>query len=1483
GRPRQRILTPAQAGVPFTTQEVTVHRLDREVAAAGAYAFDLATEIPVRATLLSSAADRHVLSIALHHIAGDEWSEGVLLRDLDRAYAARLTGAAPVFAALPLQYADHALWQAELLAGTGGPAADQVAYWTGKLAGLPAELALPTDRPRPAEATGRGGSVRLRLPAELHTALGEYANRTGVTPFMVTQAAAALLLGTLARTTEVALGTPVAGRADEAVEEVVGFFVNTLVLRHDLAGEPSFDALVARSRETVLGALAHQDLPFDRLVEIVNPERSLGRHPLFQVMVQHRKEAGGLDALLGARTALLPDPVHAARFDLAFTFVESADGTRTDLTVIYAQDLFDRSTAGLFGARLLRVLEQALAAPERPAARIEPTSAQERRGLAGEWNATEREVRPGTLVTRIAERTAATPDAVAVILDAERLTYRELDARADALARRLAAAGAGPGTIVAIAVPRSAELMVALLAVLKSGAAYLPLDTEYPVERLAGMVEDAAPVCVLTVDGQADRLPRVEGVPVLTVDGEGPQAEPQEPGEDHPAYVIFTSGSTGRPKGVLVGHRAIVNRLDWMREVYGITPEDRILQKTPASFDVSVWEFFLPLVSGAAVVLARPGGHREPGYLAELAARHGVTTAHFVPSMLTAFTGAAEGEDAIRRGFTDVRRVFCSGEALPAAAVDRFAALWPHIELHNLYGPTEAAVDVTYHRAWAGAGVVPIGRPVWNTKLHVLDGRLRPVPVGVPGELYLAGVQLADGYLGRPALTSGRFVADPFGDGGRMYRTGDLVRRRVDGEVEYLGRTDDQVKVRGFRIELGEVESALAAVPGVGQAAVVARPLVDGGARQLAGYVVPQAGTAVSGDAVRAAVAAVLPEHMVPAVVTVLDALPLSVNGKLDRKALPAPGRAAAPAATTGHTPAKAMAKVFAEVLGLPEVGEEENFFALGGDSIVSIQLVGRARKAGLEIAAKDVFQYPTPAALAAAAKGQPPAAPTTAAVAPPAPADGELPALPVVHWLRERGGPIDRFNQSVLLTVEAGLRAEPLRRALASLAGNHPALRLRLDTTDGLWTQEILPADQAPAVTDPDTLRVVEGTGTELIAREADAAAAALAPGAGRVLRAVHFDGGAGQDGRLLLTVHHLAVDGVSWRTLLPELAAAYTAFAAGGRPAPEPEADSLRTWSERLLAHAQERSRVAETGYWRTALAGPAGPLGTLTADPARDTVATVRTLRRTLPAERTAPLLADVPQAFGAGVDDVLLAGLALGVATARPGAAPALQLDLEGHGRGGADTGALAPDLARTVGWFTTVHPVRLDLAGVDPAAALTGGAETGRALKQVKEQLRAVPDRGLGHGLLRHLNPQTAPLLAAAPRSELLFNYRGRTDGPAGPVAGGWPFAPQEQRAAVTAAAGPDPAMPAGYPLEIDAVVQAGPDGRPELAVEWSWPQALLTEAEVTALADAWFAALDAFAVHTRTGGAGVTPSDLTLVTLKQSQIDRLESRLRRRR
>ncbi|MFB7949714.1 condensation domain-containing protein, partial [Kitasatospora phosalacinea] len=629
------------------------------------------------------------------------------------------------------------------------------------------------------------------------------------------------------------------------------------------------------------------------------------------------------------------------------------------------------------------------------------------------------------------------------------------------------------------------------------------------------------------------------------------------------------------------------------------------------------------------------------------------------------------------------------------------------------------------------------------------------------------------------------------------------------------------------------------------------------------------------------------PEYFVPAVIVGLDALPLSVNGKLDRKALPEPDRrapATVPVAVPVAVPAQrgpsAFARVFAEVLGLAEVGEEENFFALGGDSIVSLQLVSRAKAAGLAITTKDVFQHPTPAALTAALTGAPAPAAVTAPAPAPAPAEGPVPLLPVVHWLRERGGSVRRFNQSVLLTVPGGLGEQPLRDALAALVAAHPALRTRLDDTDGLWTQETLPPTTDPtAAPDPDLLRRVPAPGgptPDRLTAEADRAADALDPAAGRMLRAVWFDAGDRAEGRLLLTVHHLAVDGVSWRILLPRLAAAHRDAAAGRRPALAPEPVALCDWAAHLHAHAQQRTRLAEAAYWRTVLTGPPGHLAELTTDPARDTTATLRTLRRTLPADRTAPLLDAA--GTGTGVDELLLAGLALGLARTRPDAPPVLRIDLEGHGRGGHPSHT--PDLSGTVGWFTTVHPVRLDLTGLDPTGLGPAGLDptaTTEALARVKEQLRAAPDKGLGHGLLRHLNPQTAPLLAAAPASPVLFNYRGRTD-QAAPSLGGWPLAPAVEREAVAAGAGPDPAAPVGHPLEIDAVITADGAGKPRLEVELAWPQALLTEDEAARIADAWLAALDGFRTP-----APLAAADLRLVTLKQSQLDRLESKLRGRR
>ncbi|RBQ16068.1 non-ribosomal peptide synthetase [Spongiactinospora rosea] len=1369
GTPYQRV---TEAVPPFETAEVTAGELPAALARAEAHAFDLAAEPPLRATLFRLPGGAATLSAVFHHIASDQWSEGVFLRDLATAYEARRQGRAPAWDRPPVQYADYALWRA----GQDGVASAE--YWRRALAGIPDELPLPADRPRPAVPSYRGGTVRRRLPGEVHEGVAALARATGTTPFMVLQAAVAVLLCRLGGGTDVPLGVPVAGRPDDALDDAMGCFVNTLVLRADVSGDPAFTELLERVRETELAALAHQDLPFEKLVEIAAPARSLARHPLFQVLTQYHR-AGG-PAALGE---VEPDLSVHARFDLAFTAVD--DGEATHLSVIHARDLYDEETAGLLADRLIHLLRQVTADPGLRAAAVDVRSPAEG-ALIARVGATGRDVPEGTVSGLIAARAARTPAATAVVApDGRTLTYAELERRAARVAQTLAEAGAGPETIVGVAIPRSAELMVALVAVLKSGAAYLPIDAELPAVRREFMLADARPVLVLTA----------EGVRAAWESGEASFEDRSGPG--HPAYVIYTSGSTGAPKAVVVEHRAIVNRLAWTQAEYGLTADDRVLQKTPASFDVSVWEFFWPLCAGAAVVLAPPGAHRDPAELTRLIREHAVTTAHFVPSMLRGFL-----TDPGVPGCSGLRRVLCSGEALPADLAAAFRAALD-VPLHNLYGPTEAAVDVSAqpYDGDPGGPTVPIGLPVWNTRLYVLDAALRQVPVGVPGELYISGHQLARGYLDRPGLTATRFVADPFGAGERMYRTGDLVRMRRDGALEFLTRTDDQVKIRGHRIELGEVETALRALPDVRDAAAAA---VDG---RLIAYVV-----AAGADpaALRQELTTRLPAPAVPALIIPLPALPLTPSGKLNRRALPSPpSPGTAPGGPGAEAASDPFVAAFAEILGLESVGRDDDFFGLGGDSIMSISLVARIRDAGLEITAKEVFEHPTPAGLAAVARGRQAPAPGGEVAEP---IEGPVPLPPVVHWLREQGVPVRDFHQARLLQVPPGLGTEAVAAAFDALQRRHDALRLRLSRPHpAVWSAEI--ADPVPA-----EVRRVSGLAD--LAAEYRAAVDRLDPGAGRMLQIVWFDLGDGP-GRLLVVAHHLVVDGVSWRVLLPELAT----LLRGGPLSPVPV--QYAHWARRLITEAQEPATLTELDHWLTTLTPGTHRLPADTPGaPAVHESATRTATTRALLGSRV-------------GMNAFLLTALALALPAEGP-----LVVDMEGHGR---EHGRL--DLSRTVGWLTAVYPVRVDAGGHGPLDALMG----------IREALAAVPRGGLGYGLLRHLNPQTSALLAAAPRPEILFNYLGR-------------FAAGRAED-FGVAAEPLPADPAvsPYRLELDAVTHDLPEG-PELQVTFT--STALPGPELAALAGRFHAALTDLAAAIVEGDP-LTPSDLPLVSITQRQIDAL--------
>lgn len=880
-----------------------------------------------------------------HHVILDGTALLNLRAELTELCTAAVAGRAPQLPDLPIQYADFSVWERDRLEG---PRMSQLReYWRDKLAGMPTVHALTTDHPRPATRTFAGADVRRAMPAAVWTALPEVSQAASASPFMVQLAAFVAVLHRLSGSDDIVVGLPVVGRERAELQPLLGMFVNMLPLRVDVSGDPPFLTLVRRVRETLLDAWDHQDMPFQKLVEEMAARRDPGVPPLYQITFNHLPTGRG-------------EAFGAALDDLALELAGE------EIRLEYNAALFDPQTMQRFADRYLRLLTAAVARPHTRVGELPMMAAEEREQVLTGWNATQAPLRAATLAEEFAAQVRRTPTAVALIDGATRLTYADLDAAADGVAQRLLRHGVGPESVVGIHEPRSSRLIAGLLGVLKAGAAYLPLDPDYPAQRLAFMLADAGASVVLAdtlppdLDTAALVLPlapgddRLDPVPV----------RPAAPG--NAAYVIYTSGSTGRPKGVVNTHAGIVNRLDWMQEAFDLDPDDAVLHKTPIGFDVSVWEIFWPLTVGARLVLAEPGGHRDPAYLRELIERERITTVHFVPSMLDAFLATAGPAELAR--CASLRRIVCSGEELPLDLARRAVAALPAAELHNLYGPTEAAIDVTAWACTADAlavvSRVPIGGPIRNVRTYVLDDALGPVPVGVAGQLYLGGVQVARGYLHRPGLTAQRFVPDPFGPpGSRLYATGDLARWRPDGTLEFLGRIDDQVKLRGLRIELGEIAAVLREQPGVGSAVVVVRG-VGPAEQRLVAYLTRDNGD-LEPATVRDALKLRLPEYMVPTAFVVLDALPISPNGKLDHAALPAPvhdaGASARHRAPVSPTEL-AVAGVWQEVLGVKDVGLDDDFFDLGGHSLLAIRVLSRLREAygHTDIGVMDLFQHPT-------------------------------------------------------------------------------------------------------------------------------------------------------------------------------------------------------------------------------------------------------------------------------------------------------------------------------------------------------------------------------------------------------------------------------------------------------------------------------------------------------------------------------------------
>ncbi|HJT30041.1 MAG TPA: amino acid adenylation domain-containing protein, partial [Pyrinomonadaceae bacterium] len=1041
--------------------------------------FDLGTGPVLRVTLLERSAHERVLLLVVHHIVADFWSLATMMRELAAFYDAARDGQSPSLPALALEYTDYVRLQSRAIEGQQGERL--AAFWEKQFESEPPKLDLPTDRPRPPVQTFVGRSHTIRLDADLTQWIKDFGRARGATLYMTLLAAFQVLLHRYTGQTDFAIGSPSSGRNHHKLTDVVGYFVNPLVLRADLAGHPTFEELLDQVRRRVLAAFEHQDFPFPVLVERLRPTRDPSYSPLFQAMFilqkAHSRSVAGMAALAlgeaGSRVELggltlesISLDQRVAQFDLTLMMVEEDEGLAASWQ--YNTDLFDAPTIARMAAHFKTTLAKLINDPSLPVSQLPLLSAAEQQQLLVDWNATTAPFFDEACIHELIEQqTRRTPGAVALVFEGEQLTYSELDEKANQLARYLRARGVGAETRVGVLLERSIQLVVALLGVLKAGGAYVPLDSEYPGERLSFMAEDASLALVITGERLAQRA-REWGLAVVNLDGQWAEVARESrdqltpvAGPDNLAYVIYTSGSTGKPKGAMLAHRGIVNRLQWMQDTYKLTPQDRVLQKTPYSFDVSVWEFFWPLMYGATLVVARPRGHQDSAYLVKIISEQRITTMHFVPSMLQVFL-REKGLENCR----SLRQVICSGEALPAETESRFYAALK-ADLHNLYGPTEASIDVTY---WAceresKRRLVPIGRPIANTRVYVLDQQKQPVPIGVPGELYLGGVALARGYHARPDLTAERFVPDPFSiaQGARLYRTGDLTRYLAGGEIEFLGRTDHQVKVRGFRVELGEIEAALGSQAGVRDCVVVAREVTTADQRLVA-YI---AGDKINVAELRQKLREQLPEYMVPSAFVWLDELPLTPNGKVDRKQLPAPEQIAIDEHHVSEQPRSPVTEVLAgiceQLLGIQDINIHANFFDLGGHSLLAMQVISRLNDAfNLEAPLYALFESPTVAALAQhvevllAGSQAAPAIPLV-----PASREGTLPLSDQQRrlWFLSQLEPDNPFyNMAGTLRLRGPLDVHALEWSFGELVQRHEVLRTTFPEVDGDPVQVVAP-----------------------------------------------------------------------------------------------------------------------------------------------------------------------------------------------------------------------------------------------------------------------------------------------------------------------------------------------------------------------------------------------------------------------------------------
>jgi amino acid adenylation domain-containing protein/non-ribosomal peptide synthase protein (TIGR01720 family) len=1325
--------------------EKTAHRLTSDEAYAR---FDLSRGPLMRIRLIRQGPSEYLLLLTVHHIASDGRSFGVLVREVVSLYEAFSNGEPSTLNELPIQYSDYAVWQRERLRGE--VLKTQLSYWKQRLGDRVPTLNLPADHPRPANNSFRGARESFVLPAALTTELAMMSRRGKTTLFVVLLAAFNVLLSRYSGQDDITVGAPIANRDRADTEGLIGFFVNAIVLRGDLSGNPSFRQLVDRVSREALSAYAHQELPFELLVDHLKPERDAASTPLFQVCFVLQDQSQGTIRVRDFEATPVEISRKATKFDLTVEIIPVDGQLVAEFT--YSTDQFDTPTIRRMGAHYLNVLKQAMALEDRPLHELSVLGQEEAHQLLVEWNDHSSGGSPGDFAHRLFEaQVLAGPDRLAIVREEQHLTYNAVNQKANQLAHYMRKAGLRPQGPVGICLGRSPEALIGMVASLKAGAAFLPLDQEVPPDRLAYILEDARAEFLLTTTRTGAGLNGAT-TSIVCLDSAGEalsrySIENPVPflDADTLAYEIYTSGSTGLPKAVQITHRGLSNLVRWHLDAFEVTSEDRATQIAGTAFDATVWEVWPYLAAGASLHVPEDEIRSSPSGLWSWLTSRAITIS-FLPTPLAECAlsvGRPEELPPLRTLLTGGDRLHHPGNSsLP-------------FRLVNNYGPTESSVVATSGTVPVSqlAGVLPpIGRPILNTQAYILGPGYQPMPIGACGQLYVAGTGLARGYSGLRGLTAERFVPNPFSNqpGARLYGTGDLARFRPDGGVDFLGRFDHQVKVRGFRIELGEIEATLGQHPELLEAAVVAQSMAKD-SKRLVAFVAPRQAPGPDDESLRRFLQPKLPSYMIPSLFISIDQLPLTPNGKIDVESLSTliesePSVETGPGYVAPRTPVeKSLSAIWAEVLGIKQVGVHDNFFHLGGDSILSIQIVAKANQSGVRLRPQQIFQHQTIEALAREADIAVRETELEEEIV-----SGEVPLTPIQLWFFEQNLPNpSHFNQAVMVEARETLSPVALEQALKSLELHHPVLRHRFVETSSGWRQTCCEPVNQPLLTRID-LSALQGdlaidAATKMLACELQAS---LDISTGRLIRVALFDAGLERASRLLIIIHHLVVDGVSWRILMDDLLTAYQQ-ARRNEPIQLPmKTTSYKRWAERLKEHAQSAALRSSSEYWLRTPWERAAPLPRDYRDGA-NVESSIRVVTVQLSREDTRSLLQEVPAAFHTQINDVLITTLAQAF-WAWTGER-CLLLSLEGHGR---EEIVDRVDISRTVGWFTSIFPVLVQLDGVD----------TVESLMSIKEQLSRIPDRGVGFGLQRYLaEGAEAERIREVPRPELSFNYLGQFD------------------------------------------------------------------------------------------------------------------------